>query len=183
MDIETFGVFLFQMAVFVFSKGQNCLGHMPPAFLFQELMNHFRKTAQSKGQSTLVWDSPESKSPSDAKLVQYVTQKIEEDPCFKLPSSFSKHVEKRVKFEHVFPESLREQIKEPVEMAYEIMNDLLGELFQINLFEPHVRIKNYFQSLAIFHLFLDGCLPWEMRRAEPTSKGKPLKGEGNEEPF
>ncbi|CAD8090140.1 unnamed protein product [Paramecium sonneborni] len=127
-DQVGFNQFVFQLAI-VLSK--NKLADIQPYQCLIKFITHLRNVTASKGQSTGLFDDPESQYFMENDIIKEFNQQLLIDPNYELPQGYKKVTTFEIQIFYEIP-----LLEDNVKIPYQILNDLLKDALGINIIEP-----------------------------------------------
>ena len=132
LDYDGFHNLFIQLAIFIYSRPPNNLGHMPIYIPVQKLFNHFRDAEVKQGKSIILYDDPDSTDPGDKDLNKLMNENIKQNPEYPLPEAYRKVYEKNLEVNFILPKPLT--IDEKYKISMDIIDEILFKNFGYNLF-------------------------------------------------
>ena len=113
-----------------------------PAQILEKLFLFLRNVSDAKGESTVLFDEPDTAYFNETEVIREFNRKLEEDPGFILPEGYKKIIDRSMQFEPTISPSLRSgsYLPESYINCYQIVNDIIVSAFGVNSIEP-VSIK------------------------------------------
>ena len=134
LDYEGHKEMMLQFIYLIYSRPLVDLSHLPPAFGIDKFVELVRKKYKDEGMKTDFFDDANKFSvTSDPQVVEYLDQKLKEDPNFPIPHKYERIVEKKVTYKPKLCEALK--VPDSYEVCYSIVADLVKGFTQIDLLE------------------------------------------------
>lgn len=95
-----------QLAYFIYSKPPLDFSFTGPKEQLMKLIQHFEKATRSRGQSTLLYEDPDTTTIGDQDLLREMNRRVKENPDFILPEGYYKVIEREQVYNYVLPDYL-----------------------------------------------------------------------------
>lgn len=141
LDYTGYQQFIIQLAFFCFTKPPKDLSHMPPVECIRALVNQFEQATRERGNSTVLYDDPDSSGMGDSQLIKALNDKLLEDPNYPIPEGYFKQLDKTPIYEYRVSDQVAEQMPESMVVSVEVFDELLSELFGFHMLEPLVSFE------------------------------------------
>jgi hypothetical protein len=134
LDYEGLKEMMLQSIYLMYSRPPIDLSHLPPAFAIDKFVEMVKKKYKDEGMKTDFFEAANKFSvTSDPQVVEYLDQKLKEDPDYPIPHKYERIVEKKVIYKPKLCEALK--VPESYEICYSIVADLVKGFTEIDLLE------------------------------------------------
>jgi hypothetical protein len=116
---------LVQLSFLLAQRPPHNAQHTPPFQALQQFITHCRGVTQNKGQSTALYDDPDSQYFSQSEVIREYNERLKTNPEYILPEGFKKIALPDLQFQ--FRVSAKLGIPEAHAVGYEIMSAILAE--------------------------------------------------------
>lgn len=131
--------FIIQAAYFIYSRKPFLMNNLPLVNLLKEFFDQMVLATKGRGDSTILFDDPDSTTLADPDLMKILNKKIKENPDYPVPEGFKKVKEFYLEYDYKVPEFI--PMTEAQRDSLEILDDLIFSKFQFHFLEPVVKKK------------------------------------------
>ena len=142
MTYPGFRQFIIQLAIHGFSRPPHNLSQQPLVKSLEALLSLFEESTKKRQLSTLLYEDPDAIagiSQKDRDLIKQLNVKVNDEPDYPVPEGFTKVREKVPVYKYEVPDTVRPFLGEEKSVAIELIDELLGKLFDIHVIEPIVK--------------------------------------------
>jgi len=142
LTFEGFQECFIQVAIYIYSKSPVILSHLPLVESVKELVNHFEKATEAKGDNTLLYKTPDVTTLGDKELLRELNKMIKANPDYPVPEGYRKVNEKEANFEFILKPTLSNSVSESTQIAIEILEEeIFSKILGVHIIEPIVKYE------------------------------------------
>lgn len=142
LTFEAFQESFVQIAIYIYSKAPLILSHLPLVESVKELVKHFEKATEAKGDNTLLYKTPDVTTLGDKELLRELNRMVRSNPDYPVPEGYRKVNEKEANFEFVVKPSLSNSVSEAAQIVMEILEEeVFSKALGIHIIEPVVKYE------------------------------------------
>jgi hypothetical protein len=142
LTFEGFQESFIQAAIYIYSKPPVILSHLPLVESVKELVNHFERATEAKGDNTLLYKTPDVTTLGDKELLRELNRMVKSNPDYPVPEGYRKINEKEANFEFILKPTLSNSISESTQIVLEILEEeIFSKILGVHIIEPIVKYE------------------------------------------
>ena len=103
-DYNGYQAFIMQLAFYCFTRPPKDLSGLPPVETLKAMISHWDQATRDRGNSTVLYEDPDTTSVGDQQLIKALNDKLYMDPNYPIPEGYFKQVEKTSIYEYRIPD-------------------------------------------------------------------------------
>ena len=137
LTFEGFQECFVQAAIYIYSKPPKILSNLPLVESVKELVKHFEKVAETRGENTVLYTTPDVTTLGDKDLLKELNKMIKINPNYPLPEGYRKVTEKEANFVFKIKPSIEKHISESKKVVLEIIDEIIyNKVLGVHIIEP-----------------------------------------------